>query len=658
MRARTRVAAALATLAVTTVADRASAQVVPQTDPGFAVNRYEPSERGSEWFAQDSMDYRGKLRPSIGLVGEYVYRPLVIYNGDRSIQSSVVRNQLLAHLGASLVLFERLRLGLSLPIALYNDGRNGTYDGVQYIAPQKEQGIGDLRLALDLRLFGESDGPLRVGIGSRFWLPTGSQENYLGDGEARIAPHVNVAGDIGNSSAALGYSARLGTNIRLRNQAFANAAVGSEFLFGFAFGAHVLDRKLMIGPEVNLWTTLDSNPDGTSGAFSRRTTPVEILGGVHYTAGPVRVGGGLGTGLTRGFGAPQARVLLNVEYQPEINLLIDRDGDGIYDKDDACPDVKGVRSEDPSQNGCPPAAPKDSDDDGVLDMDDACVDVAGIKTDDPKTNGCPSDKDKDGIYDKDDACIDVPGVRQQDPAKNGCPADSDSDGIIDLEDACPDKPGVKTNDPKTNGCPDPDRDKDGVLNDQDACPDEPGKADPDPKKNGCPKAFVQAGVIKILDQVKFKTASAQILPGKESEEVLQAVQKVLTDHSEIKFVSVEGHTDNKGVPAANKKLSADRAASVVTWLAAHGVDRSRLASAGFGQEKPIDSNDNEAGRQNNRRVEFRISDDKPGATTSPPATPKPSAKPPTLAKPATPAKPAVPAKPAAPAKPAKPPAKK
>jgi hypothetical protein len=119
---------------------------------GFAVSKFEPSERGSEWFSQDSMDYRGKTRPSIGIVGEALYRPLVIYNSDGSVQNSVVRNQVLAHLGASLVLFERLRLGINLPIALYNDGHNGTYRGTQYIAPPNEQGIGDLRLALDLRL--------------------------------------------------------------------------------------------------------------------------------------------------------------------------------------------------------------------------------------------------------------------------------------------------------------------------------------------------------------------------------------------------------------------------------------------------------------------------------------------------------------------------
>ena len=166
---------------------------------------------------------------------------------------------------------------------------------------------------------------------------------------------------------------------------------------------------------------------------------------------------------------------------------------------------------------------------------------------------------------------------------------------------------MKTDDPKTNGCPpDTDRDHDGIKNEDDACPDEAGKADPDPKKNGCPKAFVRDGQIQILEQVRFATASAVITRGPDSESVLQAVADVLTGHPEIKKIRVEGHTDNRGNAASNKKLSAARAAAVVKWLTAHGVDGSRLASEGHGQEVPIADNKTEDGRRQNRRVEFHI----------------------------------------------------
>ncbi len=204
----------------------------------------------------------------------------------------------------------------------------------------------------------------------------------------------------------------------------------------------------------------------------------------------------------------------------------------------------------------------------------------------------------------------MPGVRTNDPKTNGCPpppSDRDKDGIPDAEDACPDVPGVHTDDPKTNGCPpDPDRDKDGIKNEDDACPDVPGVPDPDPKKNGCPKAQIVHGQIQILEQVKFATGSAVIL--KESDGLLTAVAKVLTDHPEITKLRVEGHTDNVGGKGYNQGLSNARAASVMAWLVKHGIDKNRLTSQGFGMDKPIDTNATEAGRKNNRRVEFHIAE--------------------------------------------------
>src|SRR6185369_13239806 len=65
----------------------------------------------------------------------------------------------------------------------------------------------------------------------------------------------------------------------------------------------------------------------------------------------------------------------------------DRDGDGIPDAEDACPDVKGVRDADPKKNGCPPRV--DTDGDTIFDDEDACPNEKGPRTDDPKTNGCP-----------------------------------------------------------------------------------------------------------------------------------------------------------------------------------------------------------------------------------------------------------------------------
>jgi OOP family OmpA-OmpF porin len=111
--------------------------------------------------------------------------------------------------------------------------------------------------------------------------------------------------------------------------------------------------------------------------------------------------------------------------------------------------VPGVRSEDRAKNGCP----SDRDGDGILDADDACPDLPGVESEDPDKHGCPSDRDGDGVIDAEDACPDVPGVRSQDRAKNGCPGDRDGDGIVDPDDACPDVAGPANQDRSKHGCP-------------------------------------------------------------------------------------------------------------------------------------------------------------------------------------------------------------
>jgi OOP family OmpA-OmpF porin len=104
--------------------------------------------------------------------------------------------------------------------------------------------------------------------------------------------------------------------------------------------------------------------------------------------------------------------------------------------------------------------------------------------------------------------------------------------------------------------------------------------------------------------VKFKTDSAVIL--KESNYILESVVKLMAENPEIKRLRIEGHTDTQGKPRHNKKLSERRAASVVKWLVKNGVKKKRLVSAGFGQERPLATNQTEEGRRENRRVEFHI----------------------------------------------------
>lgn len=546
-------------LAALLVATTLSAGAAAQPAPGFALDSFDTAERGSDWFASESLDLRGRMRPAFGLVLDWAHQPLVLANQDNSIRLDLVSDQVVLHPGASLVMFDRLRVAFDMPLAVYGAGTSFVSAGQSFTAPSSFS-VGDLRLGADVRLFGAYGDPFTIALGVQVYLPTGSQTSFMSDGTVRVQPRLLAAGKAG----VFAYAVKLGLEYRSEDSTFGQSHLGSQAVFSAAAGVQVLGDKVTVGPEFYGNTVVTSS----EGAFRTQNTPVEAIFGGHVRAGDFRVGLGGGAGLTHGFGSPSARAVASLEWAAPYKKR-DRDGDGIPDDEDACPDASGLRSSDPKKNGCPP----DRDGDGVADVDDACPDVAGVATSNPKTNGCPSDRDKDTV--------------------------------IDTEDACPDVPGVRTSNPKTNGCPpDPDRDHDGIPNASDACPDEPGKPNPDPKKNGCPLAFVEGSRIRITDQVKFRTDSATLDPA--GEPVLVAVAKILAEHPEIVLIRVEGHTDNVGGPAHNQKLSVDRAASVVEWLNEHSVDSSRVVSQGFGMTRPLVSNDQESGRRENRRVEFHI----------------------------------------------------
>jgi OmpA-OmpF porin, OOP family len=233
-------------------------------------------------------------------------------------------------------------------------------------------------------------------------------------------------------------------------------------------------------------------------------------------------------------------------------------------------------------------APKDRDGDGVIDADDKCPDVAGIAS----LMGCP-DKDGDGITDADDKCPDVAGLAKY----GGCPIpDTDKDGINDEQDKCVTEKGVA----RYQGCPIPDTDKDGVNDEEDKCPNEAGPA----SNFGCP-VIAQAVIDKINYAAKnifFATGSAKLLP--KSFKSLNEVVKILGDDKTLK-VDIDGHTDSQGKPDKNQTLSENRATAVKAYLVSKGVDESRLLSAGHGQDEPVADNKTAAGRAKNRRVEMK-----------------------------------------------------
>lgn len=106
-----------------------------------------------------------------------------------------------------------------------------------------------------------------------------------------------------------------------------------------------------------------------------------------------------------------------------------------------------------------------------------------------------------------------------------------------------------------------------------------------------------------LEHIQFETGSNKLTPDSKYE--LDNLIELLVNNSTV-TVELSGHTDNTGDPAANLELSTQRAQAVNDYLVSRGIDAGRLKAVGFGQTKPIDSNDTDSGRQKNRRTELRI----------------------------------------------------
>ena len=197
-----------------------------------------------------------------------------------------------------------------------------------------------------------------------------------------------------------------------------------------------------------------------------------------------------------------------------------------------------------------------------------------------------ADSDGDGVPDDIDQCPGtVPGAVVD---EKGCEKDSDGDGVVDRLDKCPGTPpGTKVDEV---GCPLP------------PPPVDTGCRSPKPGEpvdfNGCAigDAIILRGVNFNFDKYDL-TVNAKV--------ILDQVADALIAANTIK-VEIGGHTDSKGSDAYNQKLSDRRAKAVLDYLTARGVDASRISSRGYGESQPIDTNETDAGREVNRRVELKI----------------------------------------------------
>ncbi|WP_435414585.1 OmpA family protein [Polaribacter aestuariivivens] len=209
------------------------------------------------------------------------------------------------------------------------------------------------------------------------------------------------------------------------------------------------------------------------------------------------------------------------------------------------------------------------------------------------------DSDKDGVMDQLDIEPNTPaGVMVY---GNGKAVDSDKDGIPDYKDKCPLEYGPESNE----GCPlNIDSDGDGIMDGKDLCPATPGTVE----NRGCPKqeaanpSNINQQIALLAASIYFDTNSDKIKSI--SFNTIDKIVSLMKEVPDVKFV-IEGHTDDRNSDRYNLYLSQRRANAVRKYMIQQGIANERLEAKGYGESRPKFSNDNEGGRQLNRRVEIK-----------------------------------------------------
>jgi OOP family OmpA-OmpF porin len=498
---------------------------------------------------------------------------------------NAVTSQFSTYISAGVELLDRLTFGATFPSAWIETGNQPTptfFNGSQSATVYSTAGpaVGDTRFDARWVAWRNEDKSQALALQGSIWAPTGAGAASNFGGDPGTGGMLLVAGELNpHWSLPLVFVANTGPAFRpessINNPAGSlsgtkqGLGVADEWRLAIGAFMPILGGKYRLGATIFGQTGIKSDDIVGNTAFTSQNTPVEwnvegrmmklsMLGERWYA------GAGVGTRILDGYGAPDFRLvaLLGTYFV-------------IEDTSANSPEARVRMHQRIAQSL------KDTDGDGIPDEIDACPEEPEDHKDPDPGDGCPapSDRDGDGIPDQYDKCPDQP---------------EDKDGIDDLD-----------------GCPEDDADNDGIPDAKDACPKEPGPPDPDPKKNGCPRFIhLESGQVRVLQQVHFQTASATILP--DSFPMLLEVAQLLKANPSIKKMRIEGHTDNHGAADMNLDLSKRRAASVRIWLADHGIESGRLESEGYGLTRPIDTNDTDAGRAANRRVEFKITEEDVG----------------------------------------------
>jgi outer membrane protein OmpA-like peptidoglycan-associated protein len=600
-------------LALCAVALFAAPPVAAQSLNGGSIDLqiFRPAMDSKGYITLNASQILGPWEPSFGFVTSWGRLPLHLKaSGAKYDVNNLVTPQLQAAIG----LFRYAEFGVGVPFTVQSGVAGSSTTSGEKVTTG-EQSVGDLQLHLKGRFLPSSK--YFVGLGALVSVMVPTQKGAWGtEGGAVIYPQILLDKDFGRSRrlrGAINVGARILTGTKQWTDNFTDQnrlATGltvqnsSALTFGAGISYAVVPHRFdVVGEAYGAFNFKES----ISGKSASRI-PAEVdLGIKLYLARNsfLLVGAGAGAN-PQGFGAPQVRVFGAFIFEPRVG---DRDGDGIPDDVDKCPDDPEDFDDFEDEDGCPDP---DNDRDGIPDVVDKCPNEPETYNGFEDEDGCPDsvelDRDGDGIPDSIDKCPDEPEDKDGFQDEDGCPdPDNDGDGIPDTDDMCPNEPEDKDGFEDEDGCPDPDNDKDGIPDKDDKCPNEPETYNGFEDEDGCPdkgRVIVRKGKIEILDKIYFETDKAIIKPI--SFPILNAIAATLKGNPQILLIEIQGHADERGSHEHNDKLTSDRAHSVMVYLTEKGIEAPRLQSNGYGKRRPICPQHNEACWSKNRRVEFVI----------------------------------------------------